>query len=249
VASKKKVSILVPTLNEEEGLQKTLDSLPKEKILEFGYELEVLVIDGGSTDLTRDVATQFDGVKIILEKRNGYGRAYKTGFAAARGDIIVTLDADGSYPVELIPNYIHKLVKDDLDFITINRFSGMEKGAMTISHQIGNKILSFGTRLLYSISIKDSQSGMWIIKKELLEQIKLNSDNMCFSEEIKIIAFKFFRSLELDGKYHKRCGTVKIKTFEQGWHNLKYLFQYRKMLKNATRSAAMCFCCSTVAIS
>jgi glycosyltransferase involved in cell wall biosynthesis len=110
---KRKVSIILPTLNEEGGLKKTMHCLPKSKIFELGYDLEILVIDGGSTDLTRDIALQM-GTKLIVEKQKGYGRAYTIGLKAASGDILVTLDADGTYPDELIPGYIQILNEKNL---------------------------------------------------------------------------------------------------------------------------------------
>src|ERR687895_2308655 len=98
------VSIIIPTLNEQFGIEKTISSIPKARIHDIlGYDVEILVIDGDSTDLTRDVAMKM-GARVIVEKQNGYGRAYKTGFAAAKGDIIVTIDADDTYPAEQIPN-------------------------------------------------------------------------------------------------------------------------------------------------
>jgi glycosyltransferase involved in cell wall biosynthesis len=226
------VTILIPAINEESGIRKTISSIPKVRISELGYSLEIIVIDGNSSDLTREVA-QYLGTKVIVEKRKGYGRAYKTGLAMATGNIIVTLDADGTYPAELIPEYIEQLNKKYLDFITINRFSQIDDGAMSILHIVGNKILSSVMRLLYSINIQDSQSGMWIMKKSFVDRIILNSDDMSLSEEIKIIAFKFFKSLELDGKYSNRFGTAKLNTIGHGWTNLKYLFQYRNRLKVA----------------
>jgi glycosyltransferase involved in cell wall biosynthesis len=226
------VSILIPALNEESGIRKTISSIPKTRIYELGYNLEIIVIDGNSIDSTREVARQL-GAKVILEKGKGYGRAYKTGLAMASGNIIITLDADGTYPAELIPEYIQHLNQKYLDFITINRFSKMEDGAMSILHIAGNKILSSVMRLLYSINIKDSQSGMWIMKKSFVDRIILNSDDMSISEEIKIIAFKFFKSLELDGKYYNRTGAAKLNTIGHGWTNLKYLFHYRDLLKVA----------------
>jgi glycosyltransferase involved in cell wall biosynthesis len=87
--------------------------LPKSKIFELGYDLEILVIDGGSTDLTRDIALQL-GTKLFVEKQKGYGRAYTIGLKAASGDILVTLDADGTYPDELIPGYIQILNEKNL---------------------------------------------------------------------------------------------------------------------------------------
>ena len=165
--SKLSVSILIPTLNEELGIEKTLSSIPRKELTILGYDLEILVIDGGSTDQTREIASRM-GARVIIENQKGYGRAYKTGFVEAKGNILVTLDADGTYPAENIPDYVHRLTENGADFITVNRFSKMENGAMSISHKVGNKILSTAMRLLYSVEVKDSQSGMWVMKKVLL---------------------------------------------------------------------------------
>ncbi|CAN5511873.1 hypothetical protein BH18THE1_BH18THE1_21350 [soil metagenome] len=228
----KSISVLIPAFNEQEGIKKTLNAIPKDTLADLGYDLEIIVIDGNSTDLTREIA-QTMGSKIILERRKGYGRAYKTGFREAKGDILVTLDADGTYPADLIPNYVQHLKEKKLDFITVNRFSKMECGAMGISHRVGNILLSSVMHLLYSIEVKDSQSGMWIMSKKFADAINMQSEGFSLSEEIKIIAFKFFRAQELDGAYSKRAGKVKLGTLKDGWLNLKFLFKYKLSLKNA----------------
>jgi dolichol-phosphate hexosyltransferase len=229
------VSVIIPALNEEVGIQKTISSIPITEIRDtFGYDVEILVVDGNSTDLTRDAALKA-GAQVIVEKRPGYGRAYKTGFAAAKGDIIITLDADNTYPAEYIPQYIKLLNGHNADFITINRFADMEEGAMNITRKVGNKILALVISLLYSISIKDSQSGMWIMKKGFISKIRLKSDDMSMSEEIKIIAFKFFSSLEIDGFYRRRTGSAKLDIIEHGWKNMKYLFEYKRYLRFAVK--------------
>ena len=227
------VSVLIPTLNEQFGIEKTIRSIPKLALRsKVGYELEVIVIDGESTDSTVEIAKKM-GAKVIVERRKGYGRALKSGFAAANGEIIVTLDADNTYPAGSIPEYIEKLEQWECDFITINRFSNMEKGVMSLTRKTGNKILTLLTRLIYSIDLKDSQSGMWIMKRNFISSIRLNSDGMSLSEEIKIIAFKFFKSKEIDGKYYSRSGEAKLRAFYDGWENLKYLFEFRKIIGSA----------------
>jgi len=232
------VSVIIPTLNEQSGIETTISSIPKSKIKEkFGYDLEIIVIDGNSDDLTRDIAEKM-GAKVIIEKDRGYGRACKTGFSAANGDILITVDADNSYPADRITEYLDKLKEKDLDFITINRFAGMEKGAMSFTRRVGNKILTLTMCLLYSVQIRDSQSGMWIMKKDFISKIRLNSDDMPISEEIKVIAFKFFKALELDGKYYRRVGKSKLSIIKVGWKNLKYLFEYKKIIKFAIKSPA-----------
>ena len=233
------VSIIIPALNEEVGIEKTISSIPITEIRDkFGYDVEILVIDGDSTDSTNKTALAA-GAQVIVEKKQGYGRAYKTGFAAARGDIIITLDADNTYPTEFIPKYIKQLNDSDADFITINRFAGLEEGAMSITRQVGNKILALLISLLYSISIKDSQSGMWIMKRNFISKIRLKSDDMSMSEEIKIIAFKFFSSREVDGVYRRRTGNAKLNTIQHGWKNMKYLFEYKKHLGSAVKPSTL----------
>jgi hypothetical protein len=240
VSEKKRLlSVIIPTLNEQSGIEETLRSIPKSYISnELGYEIEIIVVDGQSTDSTCEIATRM-GARVIIEERKGYGRACKSGFAHAKGDILVTLDADNTYPTESIPSYIEELNDKNLEFITINRFSHMEKGAMSTTRMIGNKILTYLMRLLYSINVKDSQSGMWVMKRSFISQIRLLSDDMSLSEEIKIIAFRFFRSAESEGRYFARAGTAKLKVMDDGWKNFKYLFQYKRKLAFAVaRSSA-----------
>jgi dolichol-phosphate hexosyltransferase len=227
------ISIIIPTIDEQSGIEETIRSIPKSYIgNKLGYEIEIIVIDGQSTDSTCEIATRL-GARVIIEKRRGYGRAIKSGFTEAKGDILVTLDADNTYPTEYIPTYIKELNDRKLEFITINRFSHMEKGAMSTTRMIGNKILTFSMRLLYSINVKDSQSGMWVMKRSFISQIRLCSDDMSLSEEIKIIAFRFFKSAESDGRYYAREGTAKLKVIQDGWKNFKYLFQYKPKLESA----------------
>ena len=234
-AAKPLISIIIPTLNEQSGIEKTIKNIPESDIKNTsGFDVEIIVVDGQSTDSTREVATKL-GAQVIIEHRKGYGRACKSGFAAARGEILVTLDADSTYPTECIAEYVQVLQGKKLDFITVNRFRYMDKGAMSLTRRLGNKILTSALRLLYSVDIKDSQSGMWIMRRAFISQIELNSDDMSMSEEIKIIAFKFFRSKELDGRYSARCGTAKLKVFHDGFNNLKYLFNYRKKLQSSVR--------------
>ena len=225
------VNIIIPTLNEQEGITETINSLPLQKINDLGFSVSILVVDGGSTDHTVENASRL-GARIIFEERRGYGRAYKTALQHAEGDIIITLDADGTYPAEQIPDYIEELTKHDLDFITINRLDRLEKNSMVLSHYVGNKLLSLTLRLLYSIDVKDSQSGMWIMKRQFCDSINLLSEGMSFSEEIKIVAFKFFKSKEMDGKYRPRIGRSTFRIGKHGIENLMFLFKFRFLMKN-----------------
>jgi glycosyltransferase involved in cell wall biosynthesis len=232
--TEKSVSIVIPALNEEQGIRDTILSLPLDRIRANGYHVEVLVIDGNSSDKTKDMASQL-GAEVIVEGRKGYGRAYKTGFSFAKGQIIVTLDADGTYPCEMIPELISELLRRQLDFISVNRFAKLEDGAMSKTHLIGNFILSASLRMLYSLRISDSQSGMWVMTKDLVDKVNLLSEDMAFSEEIKIVAFSYFKSAELAGRYSKRVGQAKLATIGHGWRNLKYLWNYKNKARYALK--------------
>lgn len=217
-----KVSVVIPTLNEEESIGEVIDSIPKK----FA-DVEILIVDGDSKDRTVEIAKS-KGAKVITEPRRGYGRAYKTGFEKAEGDIIVTLDGDTTYPAEDIPRLVEMLEKEKLDFISCDRLTTLENGVMSRKHRFGNWLLSFTTNLLFGMRIKDSQTGMWVFRKEVLKKLKLTSDGMPFSEEIKIEANrKGLRFKEVPVKYRLRKGEVKLSTWGDGWRNLKFLFKKR----------------------
>jgi len=226
-----KISIVIPTLNEEEGIGATLDSIDREEFEKRGHTLEMLIVDGNSKDRTREIA-EAAGARVIIEPRKGYGRAYKTGLKEAEGDIIITGDADGTYPFHLAHGYVDTLLNENLDFITTNRFAGLGKGAMSFKHFMGNFILSSTLRLLYRVKVKDSQSGMWIFRKEALDKLKdleKFDDGMPFSEEIKIEMFSNpkIKAREIPSQLFERKGEAKIESFGDGWKNLKFLIKNR----------------------
>ena len=222
------VSIIIPALNEEEGIGKTVRAIPKRQLEKMGYKVQILVVDNGSEDKTGDLAKKA-GAEVVFEPRRGYGRAYKTGFASARGDIIATADADRTYPVEEIPGMIELLEKEDLDFITTNRFAKMDKGAMSRRNKLGNALLNFALKLLFRINIADSQSGMWVFRRSLLNKLVLRSNGMPLSEELKLEACYFAGSRwkELSIKYRARIGKMKLRAWRDGLENLTFLVRKR----------------------
>jgi len=224
----------MPTLNEEKGVGKTIDSIKKEVFKKNNWEPEIIIIDGDSKDKTKQIAKQ-KKAKIILEKRKGYGRAYKTGIPQTTGDIIVTGDADATYPFDKIHKYIQILLDENLDFITTDRFAALRHGSMSVKHAFGNFILATILRILFLINIRDSQSGMWIFKKDALKKIQPIeefNDGMPFSEEIKIEMFtsKNIKAKEVPSTLYMREGDVKLQSFGDGWKNLKFLFKKRLYL-------------------
>jgi glycosyltransferase involved in cell wall biosynthesis len=212
-------------MNEEASIGKVLD-LIKETMQKTTYEYEVLVIDTNSKDRTREIARE-KGAIVVEEPRRGYGRAYKTGFEKASGDIVATLDADCTYPAEDIPELSDRLFKENLDFITTNRMARMEEGAMSGMHRFGNWVLNVTAKVLFSVSFKDSQSGMWVFRREAYGKLNVQDDGMPFSEEIKIEAFRKLRTVEAPITYKRRVGEVKLSSWKDGWKNFKFLLKKR----------------------
>ncbi|MHB8604304.1 MAG: glycosyltransferase family 2 protein [Thermoplasmatota archaeon] len=223
-----KVSIVIPAINEEEGIGRTLDEIPVKAFEAAGYDLEVIVVDGESVDHTRDIAAE-TGARVIIEPRKGYGRAYKTGFDRATGDIIVTADADLTYPIADAVDYVKLLEDQRLDFISCNRFGELKEGAMSAKHRFGNWVLSTTARVFFFVRVADSQSGMWVFRRSLLPKLRLTSDGMPFSEEIKIEAFRAggAKAKEIPISYRQRVGEVKLSSWKDGMKNLGFLFKKR----------------------
>jgi glycosyltransferase involved in cell wall biosynthesis len=216
-----KISVVIPCYNEQEGIRHVIQSLPE--IVD-----EIVVVDNNSTDRTAEVAAAL-GARVVAEKRKGYGAAYKVGLPAATGDITVTMDGDGSYPAEQVEEVIGHLLDNDLDFVSASRFPLQNPEAMTFTNKLGNMALTVAMLLLFGRSIRDSQSGMWIYRTKVLPLMKLTSDGMPFSEEIKIEAIRHrnIRFGEYHVKYHQRIGDVKLEKWRDGFRNLFFLMKKR----------------------
>ena len=217
----KKISVVIPCFNEEEGVALVISSLPDSVD-------EVIIVDNNSTDRTAEVARRL-GARVVFEKKKGYGAAYKAGLPAVTGDITVTMDGDGTYAVEQVEECIDHLLDKDLDFVSASRFPLRDKNAMNFSNKVGNWVLTMGTLILFAYAIRDSQSGMWIYKSRIYPKLNLESDGMPLSEEIKIAAIRHpdIRFDEYNVNYHPRVGEVKLNKWKDGFENLLYLVKLR----------------------
>ena len=110
----KTIVLIIPCFNEALGLPEVLGKIPD-------CVDEWIVVDNGSTDDTAEIAKGM-GAVVIHESKRGYGAAYKAGFAVATADIVVTLDGDGTYPVECIESLVGSMIKEELEFISACRF-------------------------------------------------------------------------------------------------------------------------------
>lgn len=226
-----KLSVVIPALNEEQGVGAVIKQVPVDALNALGYEVEILVVDNGSTDKTVEIARSH-GARVIVQPARGYGNAYKLGFANATGDIIATSDADMTYPLDALPALLTKIHHEEIDFLNTDRLSTLDPRAMTRSHVFGNQVLSIITRLLFKWPFRDSQSGMWVFRRDIWQYLDVRSGGMPFSQELKLEAFvKGFKCIEAQIEYRPRIGEVKLNTLKDGVRNISQLFWKRATSK------------------
>ncbi len=216
-----KITVIIPCLNEEQGIEKILKGMPE-------FVDETIVVDNNSTDRTPEIAQSL-GAKVIREEVRGYGRSYKRGFQNATGDVIITLDGDHSYPVDALSYLIEAFLHLNVDFLNASRFPVRDRHSMSLKHKCGNLILSLAMSVLYLRWVRDSQSGMWVLRRSILNQMQLEADGMAFSEEIKIEALKNerIRFGEISILYSSRLGEIKLNPWKDGLYNLYFLVKKR----------------------
>ena len=214
-----RISVVIPCHNEEEGVRAVMAQMPP--IVD-----EVVVVDNCSTDRTAEIATSL-GARVVFEGRKGYGRAYKTGFSEAQGDVIVTMDGDGTYPPASIPLLLDVLLGEQLDFMTARRWRSRNDKSKS-------PLRLFGKFLV------DSQSGMWVFRRDALPRFQPEADTMALSQEIKILAFTNpqVRCLEMPMYYGERVGESKLNLWRDGFGNLLQLLTLRLTLGRRRRALA-----------
>lgn len=226
----KTLTVVIPALNEERGIGSVICEIPLKKLEQIGYRTEILVIDNDSIDNTGKIAKDHGATVFVMPIR-GYGNAYKAGFANASGEVIATGDADLTYPFSVLPEILLRMEREDLDFINTDRLTNLNKKVMSSSHQLGNLVLSFFTKLLFGWPYKDSQSGMWIFKRSIWKKLTVNSSGMPFSQELKIEAYiRGFKCTEIPIEYRARAGKEKLNTLKDGWGNIAHLFKKKVSL-------------------
>ena len=233
----KKLSLIIPCRNEEKGISAMLQRVPS-------CVDEVLVIDNCSTDKTATIARKH-GAKVFMEKRTvggiGYGFAHQKGMQEATGNIIITMDGDGTYPLESIPQVIEYFEKNKMDFVSCNRFPLDDKHAISWLRQLGVNILNLEVAMLYRYKIKDILSGMWVVKKECIKELDVIEGGWELSSEIKLAAITHqdIRFSEYHIHHEHRLGNSKLAVWRTGFKYLFYImkrrFGMRYLLKSLKR--------------
>jgi len=223
------ISIVIPALNEEGVVGKTVGSVPVKELEGLGLSVEILVVDNDSSDNTALEAREA-GARVVSELKRGYGNAYRRGFREARGDIVVMSDADGTYPLESTPELIRPILEGRADMVLGSRFMGeMLPGSMTWLHKnVGNPLLTAILNFLFKTRISDTHSGFRAISRSALGRLNLHSPGMEFASEMIIeAANKELRLAEIPIQYRPRGGgEAKLSSFQDGWRHLRFMMLY-----------------------
>ena len=216
------VSVVIPCLNEAENIEECV-RLSLAAIASGGLRGEVVVADNGSDDGSAELAAAA-GARVVHEPRRGYGSAYLAGFAAARGEYIVMLDADMTYPFEEIPHFVEEL-RAGAQLVMGDRMDNIQPGAMHwVNRYIGNPLLSGTLNLFFRTGIRDAHCGMRGLRRDILPTLDLRTTGMEFASEMVIRASKEKLDIrEFPISYAPRGGETKLSRWRDGWRHLRFL--------------------------
>ncbi len=211
-----KVCIIIPTINEAETIGRVIDEIPSQAMQEAGYEVEVMVIDGGSTDGTIQIAEE-KGARVVVEPRRGKGRAMRTALDMTQAEFMFMLDGDYTYP----PGYITQmleLLRDTYPVVIGSRLRGqIEKGGMSRLNVIGNHLLTLMANILYGTRISDLCTGYWGLRGEVIPNLNLSADGFDFEAELfSQVAKKGYRIGEVPIYYRRRQTPPKLSSLRDG---------------------------------
>jgi glycosyltransferase involved in cell wall biosynthesis len=218
------VSVVIPCLNEAGSIGECV-AQARQVLDASGRTAEVIVVDNGSDDDSGELA-RAARANVVLEPRRGYGNAYLAGFAAARGEYVVMIDADLTYDFAEIPRFVAEL-EGGADLVVGNRLAGLEPGSMHRLNRAGNALLSGFLNLLFRTPLHDAHCGLRAVRREALARFDLQSEGMELASEMVIRASREHLVVrELPIALHPRAGESKLSRFRDGWRHLRLILVY-----------------------
>lgn len=224
-----KLSVIIPVYNEVKNIEEILKRVQGTKLAD-----EIVVVDDGSQDGTRDLLKKLDGkkkVRVILQEKNqGKGAAVVTGMNAAKGDVILIQDADLEYDPRDYPALLQPIEEGIADVVYGSRFLGAAHRVAMFWHQVANKLLTFLTNILYDSILTDMETGYKVFRREVIENMTIRSKRFNFEPEFTAkILKRRYRIFEVPITFNPRDYTdgkkIKLKdAFEAVWALLRYRF-------------------------
>jgi glycosyltransferase involved in cell wall biosynthesis len=225
-----KLSVIVPVYNEVHTVEPAVRA-----VLDVGRADEILIIDDGSTDGTRDlyprIAALDDRIRIVLHERNqGKGAAVRTGFQQATGDILLIQDADLEYDPRDYSTLLRPIEEGRAAVVYGSRFRGGPTKTMFFWHMVGNKMLTLVTNVLYNTILSDMETCYKVFRADVVRDIPLQSRGFEFEPEItsKILK-RGYRIYEVPISYNGREFEEgkKLNPWREGPKALYFLVKYR----------------------
>lgn len=235
-----KFSIIIPAYNEEEAIESIINRCldARNDIINktFINDVEIIVVSDGSTDSTVEIAKKsVPNILLISYPNNkGYGRAIKTGFEKASGDIVAFLDADGTCDPLYFIDMLKKLEQENADICIGSRMGASSK--MPAIRRAGNKIFRIIINLIANTRISDSASGMRIIRRNKLHQIYPLPDGLHFTPAMSCRAAldPDLKLVEIEMAYEERMGQSKLNVIGDGIRFLKVIISIALTYKPLT---------------
>jgi glycosyltransferase involved in cell wall biosynthesis len=224
-----KLTVIIPIYNEVDSLQEIV-----KRVINTALAWEIILVDDGSVDGTRELLKEMDGkdnVRVILHESNqGKGAAVRTGFDAARGDVLLIQDADLEYDPRDYPTLLKPLDEGIADVVYGSRFLGGPRRVVMFWHMVANFLLTFMTNILYNTILSDMETGYKVFRRKVIEGMPLHAKRFDFEPEFtaKVLKRKY-RIFEVPITFNPRDYSegkkIKLKdAFEAVWTLLKYRF-------------------------
>ncbi len=223
------LSVVIPVFNEEQNIREILRRVQAAKLAR-----EIVVVDDGSQDGTRDILKKLDGrgkVRVILhEKNKGKGAAVVTGLNAAKGDVLLIQDADLEYDPRDYPVLLQPIQEGVADVVYGSRFLGGPHRVTMFWHLVANKLLTLMTNILYNTILTDMETGYKVFRRKVIEDMKLRAKRFDFEPEFtaKVLKRKhriYEVPISFNPRDYSQGKKIKLKdAFEAVWTLLKYRF-------------------------